>query len=327
MENRVSYILIGIFVFTLLSAAVIFIVWLGKYSGHDAYKFYKVVTKESVSGLNPQAPVKLRGVHVGEVQDIFIDKNNQEQVVAVIRVKEGTPITKDTYALIEPQGITGLSYIQLEGGSNESDMLKTGWKEKEYGKIPSKPSLFSRVDRTIQSIGEDTQRVLGQADKMMSDKNLHQLQTLLESLAKASGQLNTTLHMINSKEEDMDLVLKKAKIFEDSAIDAANKVQGMSTSVSKAVSETGVKTMDSVRQAAISVSGVMNKLDAKIEKGAFDFDRIIHTNLLPLNMAIKDLRGLILETNQLIKDLRDSPSDLLYKKTDLPLAPSEKERK
>ena len=52
MENRLSYILVGAFIFVLLIAGVFSILWLGNYSDEGAFKFYKVATKESVSGLN-----------------------------------------------------------------------------------------------------------------------------------------------------------------------------------------------------------------------------------------------------------------------------------
>lgn len=59
MENRLSYILVGAFIFVLLIAGIFSILWLGNYSDEGAFKFYKVATKESVSGLNEKAPVKL----------------------------------------------------------------------------------------------------------------------------------------------------------------------------------------------------------------------------------------------------------------------------
>ncbi len=120
MENRVSYILIGLFVFILSFSTVGFILWLGKYAQGENYSYYKVVTTQGVSGLNPKAPVKLRGVSVGEVKDIYINHNNSEEVIVLIKVKEDTPIKEDTHALINLQGITGLSYIELEGGTHES---------------------------------------------------------------------------------------------------------------------------------------------------------------------------------------------------------------
>ena len=42
MENRLSYILVGAFVFVLLIGGVFSILWLGNYSDEGTFKFYKV---------------------------------------------------------------------------------------------------------------------------------------------------------------------------------------------------------------------------------------------------------------------------------------------
>lgn len=58
MENRLSYALVGLFVFILLLAGIFSIIWLGNYSNEGTFKFYRVATTESVSGLNEKAPVQ-----------------------------------------------------------------------------------------------------------------------------------------------------------------------------------------------------------------------------------------------------------------------------
>lgn len=66
---------------------------------------------------------KLNGVTIGEVRKITINPKNAEEVLVVIRVEESAPIKEETYALIQAQGITGLSFIQLQGGTNKAKAL------------------------------------------------------------------------------------------------------------------------------------------------------------------------------------------------------------
>lgn len=326
MENKVSYILIGLFVFVLTVATVGFILWLGKYAQSDVYKFYKVVTKESVSGLNLKAPVKVRGVSVGEVKDISINSKNSEEVVVLIRVKEGTPIKEDTYALIELQGITGLSYIQLQGGLNESALLKTGKTNVTYGVIPSQPSILSRVDKTLGDIGEKTQRMLDKTDVAMSEKNLENFSKILSNIEDITRSLNKTLTVISSKEDDFDHMMTKINEFEVSAIDAANEVKKMSLNMSDAVNNTGIDTMNSMREASATVSRVMGNLDAKIKSGTFDVDILLRENLLPFQNALDEFRTLMISSQEGIDSLVSSPSDLIYKETIIEPAPSEEKQ-
>ena len=322
MENRVSYILIGLFVFVLSFSTVAAILWLGKYAQNENYNFYKVITHQSVSGLNPKAPVKLRGVSVGEVKDIYINTENSEEVIVLIRVKENTPIKEDTHALINLQGITGLSYIELEGGTNSSKLLKTGDSEEEYGIINTKDSIIERVDKTLTDIGNKTNRMLDKTDEVMSTKNLKNFEKILENLVEVTATMTATMQMIQAKDKQLNNLIQKGVEFEQAVIDAANEVR-------KTSQEMGVDshaTLISMQEASATTSRVMEALDDKLKEGKLDIDLIVRENLLPFQNDLNDLRTLIIESKELVSQLRDSPSDILFKESTVELAPSEEKR-
>ena len=323
MENRLSYILVGLFVILLLGAGVFSIVWLGNYSEKGTFKFYKVATKESVSGLNDKAPVKLRGVQVGEVRTITINPQNAEEVLVIIRIEEATPVKEDTYALIEAQGITGLSYIQLQGGTNESPNLKTGIRSEEYGIIHSRPSTFSRLDKTITSLSTKAELIFERAESVLSEKNLAHFESILENSAKLSASAVKTLALIESHNNDISHVLKGAVAFEKTAMEAAIGVKEMSRSFTQAIDPTGIRTMNEMREASQSVKTVMGGLNEKIAKGSFDFDILLKENLIPLQSTLQELRLLSNETKALIEHLNESPSDLFFKEQTINPAPNE----
>ena len=320
MENRVSYILIGLFVFILGLSTVGFILWLGKYAQSENYHYYHVITTQSVSGLNPKAPVKFRGVSVGEVKDIYINSDNSEEVIVLIKVKEDTPVKEDTHALINLQGITGLSYIELEGGTNKSALLKTD--SKNYGEIRTKDSVIERVDKTLTMIGDKTERMLDKTDEVMSHKNLKNFEKILENLVVVTLTLNKTLEMMHSKSSQIDEVLERGKEFEIAVIQAADEVKKMS----KNIGISSHKTLISMQEASATTSRVMGSLDDKLKEGKLDIDVIVRENLLPFQNDLNDLRTLIIETKEFVSELRDSPSDLFFKETNLDLAPSEEKR-
>lgn len=322
MENRVSYILIGLFVFILAILAVGSILWLGKYAQDENYDYYKVITTQSVSGLNPKAPVKYRGVSVGEVQDIYINRENSEEVIVLIKVKEKTPIKEDTHALINLQGITGLSYIELEGGTHASAFLKTGKSNKEYGIIKTKDSIIARVDKIFTNIGDKTSRMLDKTDEVMSKKNLKNFEKILSNLVMATESMNRTLEMLYAKSDKIDETLEKGKEFQEAIITAADTVK-------ITIDQMGItshETLISMQEAAETTSRVMGALDKKLKEGKLDIDMIVRENLLPFQNDLNDLRTLIVETKEFVGELRDSPSDMLFKETNIELAPSEEKR-
>ena len=99
MENKASYFYIGIFVFGIFAVAVFFMVWLSGFSHKERFEYYQLFTQESISGLGIKAPVRLLGVEVGSVEDTSIDTTQGGVGVRIlIKLKEGTPITHNTYA-------------------------------------------------------------------------------------------------------------------------------------------------------------------------------------------------------------------------------------
>jgi len=316
MENRLSYILVGAFVFVLLIGSVVSIVWLGRYSDEGSFKFYQVATKESVSGLNEKAPVKLHGVQIGEVRAITINPKNAEEVLVIIRVQEDAPIKESTYAVIEAQGITGLSYIQLQGSINNSKELKTGSAKEEYGIIYSRPSTFSRLDKTITSVSAKAEKIFERAESIMSDKNLKHFEAILENSAKIAESTSKTMANIEAHNKEINQLLKES-------IEAANGIKTMSRSFTSAIDNTGIDTMDNVREAAKSVNTVMRGLNQKLEKGSFDIDLLVKENLIPLQSTLEELHLVLNEAKSLINNLKDSPSDILFKSETIQPAPNE----
>ncbi|MDD3323948.1 MAG: MlaD family protein [Sulfurospirillaceae bacterium] len=324
MENKISYILVGVFVLVITVCIVAVIVWFSNYNEDTVFKYYKVNTKESVAGLNLKAPVKLRGVAIGEVKDININPDNAEEVTVVIKIKEDTPIKEDTHAIVEAQGITGLSYIELRGGTNEAKNLQTGGKYSEYGIIHSKPSVFSRLDKTITSVSRKAEEIFERADDILSEKNLKNIEDILANTANISNAINQTLAGVEEQKKLASKLLEQALVFEEAAINAAKGVSDMSKSFTNAIDNTGIDTMNSMRDASKSVKQTMAGLNEKLEKGTFDIDVMVKENLLPAQGAIEDLRGLINETKDIVTNLRDSPSDLIFKEETINPAPNER---
>jgi len=330
MEHRVRYLLLGLFVFGVGIAGVWFILWQGKYAQNDVYDYYKVNTAESVAGLNDKAPVKLRGVNVGEVERLFINPQNSEEVSIIIKIKSDTPIKTDTYALIEPQGITGLSYLQLEGGTRDAPILATSYEEKSMGIILTKPSLFSRVDQSFSHAMEKVERILehatGVAEKthlLLDETNIHHIQVLLENSAKTTQSLALIAQEVAKEREHLGTLIRQGVVLEEEVIDAAKSVKVAAEALSQVVEYQGVAMMDKVKTSAQSVQGVMQKIDQKVDEGMFDVARIAEDALMPAQHTLYELEMLMMQLRQLAQRLEESPSDILYRSTPKPLGPGE----
>ena len=66
------------------------------------------------------------GIKVGKVDRVAFDPQDPRIVYAVTSVKSETPVRADTTASVGSQGLTGISYISLQGGTPSSPLLLTG---------------------------------------------------------------------------------------------------------------------------------------------------------------------------------------------------------
>jgi len=102
------------------------------------------LVEESVAGLNVNAPVKYRGVDVGKVREIRLDPGIPGQVRLLFAIERGTAIKEDTAAMLKSQGLTGIAYVELDGGSLASPRVRAIAPEK-YPVIRTKRSRRRRA--------------------------------------------------------------------------------------------------------------------------------------------------------------------------------------
>ncbi len=149
MEEKVNFAVVGVFVLLLGAAFIGAMLWLssGK-SYRTSYDIYRTYMTESVAGLNQNAPVRYRGVQVGRVQKIALAPGNIEQVQVTLAIETGTPVKTDTVATLQTQGLTGIAYIELQGGSRDAPALQTRAGE-PYPVIETGPSLRVRLEDSL----------------------------------------------------------------------------------------------------------------------------------------------------------------------------------
>ena len=129
MESDKHYFVEGLFIIVFTIAAAVFAVWIGS-PGHRDDVIYRIHFPDSVSGLALGDPVKFRGVDVGTVKTMSLDRDNPRLVQVDVRLRKETPVMTDTKASLELKGITGVVFIDLNGGDPKRRVLRGGsWKD------------------------------------------------------------------------------------------------------------------------------------------------------------------------------------------------------
>jgi phospholipid/cholesterol/gamma-HCH transport system substrate-binding protein len=192
MDDKANTTLVGAFVLLLGAALVAGVLWLSAgLGGQQAMNAYQAVIQESVAGLNVDAPVKYLGVDVGKVSRIEIDPGNSQQVRLRFLIERGTPIKRDSLAVLKTQGLTGIAYVELSGGTAESPALLPG-PDGVSPTIPFKLSLGARLENVLTNVLGNVDRVSNNLNAAFNAENQAALKSTLAdsaSLARAlAGQ-------------------------------------------------------------------------------------------------------------------------------------------
>src|SRR5688500_2629906 len=148
MENRAYALAAGLFTLLLGIGVVAAALW---FSGETVVtQNYLLVSRHPVSGLNPQAPVRYRGITVGKVVNIEFDPAEPRVILIEIAVKAGTPLTRGTFAQLGSQGVTGLSYVMLDDDGTKPEPLAA--EADKLARIEVRPSFFDNVTASGQEM-------------------------------------------------------------------------------------------------------------------------------------------------------------------------------
>ncbi len=187
METKVNHTIVGLFVVVLFVALVAGILWLsGAAQYRKNYDTYLAYMKESVAGLNLNAPVKYRGVEVGRVRRISLE--NGERVRLELDIEHGTPIRENTVAILRVQGLTGIAQVELSGGSRDSPELKAKPGEK-HPVIKTGPSLLMRLDTAVTDLLSSLNQVSVGLSAVLDEGNRRAFRSMMADMSTLAATL------------------------------------------------------------------------------------------------------------------------------------------
>ena len=300
MDTKINFFKIGLFVITLVISLLVIVFWLGKY-GFEKKKFdeYSIYFQESVAGLNIGSSIKYKGFDVGSVSEIKLNPSNSEEIQVDISIKKGTPIKDDNYAFLGNLGITGLKYIELRGGSNNAKLLEPN--EQGLKVIHSETSTLTNLVDSTTDITHELTIVLGQIKKLLNDENIKSISTTLVKTQNSMANIEQFSSYLVNNEKKLDELLKNISV----------------------LAKNGNKSFESIDKSANSFKALSTELLAEVKKGNFDVKDMSKESFDKLNKVLNSLDGTLLQTQNLIDNLNQSPSDILFKQKNIKNGPGE----
>jgi phospholipid/cholesterol/gamma-HCH transport system substrate-binding protein len=187
MENKAHAMAAGAFVLVVSALLGLLAVWLMRDTSQR--DMYEMSTSETVSGLQPQAVVRFRGVPVGKVELIGFDTKVKGNVLIRISIDRSAPVTKSVFATVASQGVTGLGFIQLDDNGGSAERLVPN--DDDPPRIPLKPGGLAKLLKQSEVIFDQVEQASTKLNQMLNEDNQKRLVVALDNMGQAASNVSS----------------------------------------------------------------------------------------------------------------------------------------
>jgi phospholipid/cholesterol/gamma-HCH transport system substrate-binding protein len=269
MENRAHALAAGLFVIFLSAALAAAVMWFG--GDTMTRDKYLLVSEFPVTGLNSQATVRYRGVTVGKVENIRLDPQDSHTILIRIAVDRDLPLTKNAFAQLGYQGLTGLAYVQLNDEGGKAERLKTD--SGDLAQIPLRPSALDSITSSAQLFLSNANGFVERLNLLFNDQNRMRFAHILENTDAMTGRLH---HVIGQLEPGLKTLPGLAADASSVLKHTEQLVVDLNQITSKLNQQGG--TIDSFSQTAGELTATMRKLREAtegIQRNSRSVDRVL----------------------------------------------------
>ena len=303
METKASHILIGAFAILTILATFLFVIWIGQIQISREYTTYDMYFEGSVSGLSVASDVRYNGISVGDVKAIHQDKDDPNLVLVRIEVEAETPVKEDTVATMAFLGVTGVSFIELTGGTKDSkDLLPKG--DQPFGVITVQRSAIQELMETAPNIVAQSNMLLLQGSKLLSDENI-------ENVSNTIRELETVVEAISSRDEEISRMIASAAETSAQLERMTADIESLVASTNDMMDEEVPQMVEELLAAAKSVNALAGGANELLDENKESITQFSKQGLGELNTLLAEARITISTLERLAAEIEEDPTILL----------------
>lgn len=325
METRAGYVLVGAFVLVLFLGGLGLAIWFGDLRLDRDVQAYRIEFDGSVGGLSVGSPVRYRGVPVGSVTDIRIDPGNVEQILVDLEIDVTVPIKADMFATLEAQGLTGVGFIQIQGGSSDApELLRNG--DSQPAVIPSRPSQLEKVFQSAPEIADQLVLLMARLQGFLSDDNRDAVREILSNLAQVSSTLGRRTDEIETAVVDGAAAASEVRAAMAELVPLIREMRASFATITEEVSVTLAATRGTVtgidsevgrlverlNETTERIGGTAGQLEALVAEARPGMRDFSNSGLYELTQFLIEARVLVSNLDRVIRQIDRDPSQFLF---------------
>lgn len=326
METRASHLVIGAFVLATVAALFGFVVWLAKVNVDREFVVYKVFFTESVSGLGLGGDVRYRGIKVGRIADIGIDADDPGRVEVTLEL--GTTVREGDKATVKPQGITGVSYIDISGAVKGSRALPSAVAG-EPAVVPVEKAALEHLEQfVVQGLPEAAARfntVAGRLAELLDQDNQRLVRTTLANIVELTAgliarqdQLGRVFDSMEGLSRELSATVRsvrqvsaKLETLADEANGALGEARGLLGSANTLLLQDVKRMIADLRGAARGLKAVTDEASGLLKDNREPLERFASEGLREFSRFVNDARILVASMSRLTERLESEGARFL----------------
>jgi phospholipid/cholesterol/gamma-HCH transport system substrate-binding protein len=294
METRANYILIGASTLLAILGSLGFLIWLAGVQLDRQYATYGIYF-EDVSGLGASGDVRFNGIAVGSVIALEIDPTDPSRVLTTVEIDATTPIRANTVAQLQSQGVTGVSYISLSGGTSDAAQLTA-----ENGGLP----IIASRRSTMQALVEDAPDLVTEATALLEQframtgpENQAHVTAILSNLDTTSARLDEALNDFSDITGTVSDATAQISVFTD-------RLDGLAAAVTGTLTQAG-DTLAAVTRTFDTADAVMTDAGPAITSATAAIASVEAMLNKDVPAILEDIKGTAAQARAAIIDLHD----------------------
>lgn len=261
MEPHVKYTLVGIVMLVLIASMSFAIFWVSQDGEDQEQRIYSIYFRNfSLSGLQENSYVTMRGIRVGTVANLQISRRDVELIKVLISIDADTPVKTSTRAVVNRNILTGLAQIDLVHTSQDAPFLQPSPTE-EYPVIPEGETPLGALQESLPQMLERAGHVVDRIDRVLSDENIDALSATIQNVRSFTEVVLPSEEEARQARSSLNALLNESREavrdLHAGGLDAAKAIKDAADSVKRSTSQIG----GAVRQAESRSGRAFEKLE------------------------------------------------------------------
>jgi len=309
MERNASYAFVGTITLSLVIGLMVFAFWMLKTDLDQSSRTYDVVFLTPVNGLTKGGEVHFNGIKVGEVTSLRLGFKNPKEVVATVKLDGDTPVRRDSRATLEPQGVTGLVYIQITPGTDKAGLMNDLTPGYEHPVIKADAGTLDRLLAGSGSVLESTLKSLESINRLLSDHNIKTFSRTLDNVEVMTADITAITEDLKNRQQLLDDAHETLM----ATSDTAKALTKLTNTTNEVMANRAPVTLDGIDLATAKLGRAAEDLSALTKALEKPANEVSDTTLPQIEESMRNLDDATRSLNDLLIEARSSPQGLITK--------------